>query len=117
MEERTPPKHYVEKCQRMGREIAAKDGSGMVIFTDHAINRCYNRRIDPWKALMVVDNYDLRLDDQKIGKKTYQRYVKEIGARKVYVSLINEDKEIDNKIVKVVILTIVAWRARGKKKK
>lgn len=117
MAEKDPPKHYCERCREMGQELGGKDGSNAVIFTDHAINRCYNRRIDPWKAIMVVDNPDQRLEDQVIHGKAYERYVKSIGARKVYVSLIREPKDIDGKSVPVIILTSVAWRARGKKKR
>lgn len=113
---KVPPKHYIEKCRKMGGEMAQKDGSNMVIFTDHAIERCYNRRISPWKALMVVDNPDQRLDDQRIGRRDYERYVKTIGFRKVYVSLIREPKVIDGENVEVIVLTSVAWRARGKRK-
>jgi len=117
MQDKTPPKHYFERARTMGQEMAGKGGKNTVIFTDHAIKRCYNRRIDPWKALMVVDHPDQRLDNQRIGKKDYERYVKTIGERKVYVSLIREPKVIDGKQVEVIILTSVAWRARGKKKK
>ena len=117
MADKTPPKHYFERARLMGQEMAGKDGKNTIIFTDHAVTRCYNRRIDPWKALMVVDNYDQRLENQKIGGKEYERYVKTIGERKVYVSLIREPKKIDGKEVEVIILTSVAWRARGKKKK
>ena len=116
MAEKTPPKHYFERAREMGQEMAAKDGSNMIIFTDHAIERCYTRRIDPWKALMVVDNPDQRLPDQKIKGKNYERYVKAIGERKVYVSLIREPKEVEGDKVEVIVLTSVAWRARGKKR-
>ena len=116
MTDKTPPRHYVEKCRKMGEEMAQKDGSNTVIFTDHAISRCYNRRISPWKALMVVDNFEQRLEDQEIDGKRYQRYVKTIGDRKVYISLIREPKKIDGREVSIVVLTSVAWRARGKKK-
>ena len=117
MTERKPPQKYIERCREMGKEMAAKGGKNMVIFTDHAIERCYTRRIDPWKALMVVDNPDQRLEDQVIkGKKTYERYVKTIGERRVYVSLIREPKKVDGNQVEVIVLTSVAWRARGKKK-
>ena len=46
----------------------------------------------------------------------YERYVKAIGERKVYVSLKREPKVIDGEEVEVIILTSVAWRNRGKKK-
>lgn len=117
MAEKTPPKHYFERARAMGQDMAGKNGQDTIIFTDHAITRCYNRRIDPWKALMVVDNPDQRLDDQTIGGKDYERYVKTIGERKVYVSLIREPKVIDGAKVEVIVLTSVAWRARGKKRK
>ena len=117
MADKIPPKHYVDKCRRMGEEVAQRDGGDTVIFTTHAVSRCYNRGISPWKALMVVDNYDQRLDDQEIDGKVYERYVKTIGARKVYISLIREPKMIDGKEVEVIVLTSVAWRARGKKRK
>ena len=117
MADKVPPRHYVEKCQRMGLEMAQIDGSDTVIFTDHAISRCYNRRISPWKALMVVDNFEQRLEDQELGGKTYERYVKTIGSRNVYISLIREPKKIDGHEVQVIVLTSVAWRARGKKKR
>ena len=117
MSDKTPPKHYFERCRKMGQEMGGKDGSDAVIFTDHAITRCYSRRIDPWKALMVVDNPDQQLDNQEINGREYERYVKAIGERKVYVSLIREPKIVDGKKVEVIVLTSVAWRARGKKKK
>ena len=116
MADRIPPRHYVEKCRKMGEEMAHKDGTGTVVFTDHAISRCYNRRISPWKALMVVDNFEERLEDQDIGGKAYQRYVKTIGSRKVYISLIKELKKIDGRNVQIIVLTSVAWRAKVKSK-
>jgi len=111
------PEHYVNKCRKIGEQMAGKDGSGMVIFTDHAIERCYHRRIAPWKALMVVDNPDRQLDDQNIDGKIYNRFVKEIGHREVYISLIKEPKIINNNEVEIIVLTSVAWRARDRKKK
>ena len=97
--------------------MGKKDGSDTVIFTDHAVDRCYSRRIAPWKALMVVDNPGRRLEDNEVNGKIYERYVKVIGQREVYVSLIREPKIVDNQEVEVIILTSVAWRARTKKGK
>jgi hypothetical protein len=116
MKEREPPKSYFDKCRSMGEQMASKNGSNTIVFTDHAVRRCYNRRIDPWKALMVVDNPDQRLDDQEIKGRRYERYVKSIGQRKVYVSLIREPKYIKNNKVEIIVLTSVAWRARGGKR-
>ena len=117
MAEREPPQTYFDRCRSMGNEMGAKDGKNTVIFTDHAIRRCYTRRIDPWKALMVVDNPDQRLDNQTLRGREYERYVKSVGERKVYVSLIREPKDIDGVMVEVIVLTSVAWRARGKNKR
>ena len=117
MADKKAPPHYIEKCRKMGEEMGKRDGSNTVIFTDHAVDRCYSRRIDPWKALMVVDNPGRRLEDNEVNDKIYERYIKIIGQREVYVSLIREPKIIDDKEVEVIILTSVAWRARVKKSK
>ena len=118
MAEKKAPKHYIERCRKMGEEVGGKDGSDTVIFTDHAIDRCYSRRIAPWKALMVVDNPDRRLEDQMLENgRVYERYIKIVGHREIYVSLIREPKTIDDQEVEVIVLTSVAWRARMRKKK
>jgi len=118
MADKKAPAHYVDRCRKMGEAMGKKDGMNTVIFTDHAVDRCYNRRIAPWKALMVIDNPGRRLDDQEMENgKTYERYIKCIGSKEVYVSLIREPKIIDGQEVEVLIVTSVAWRARGKKRK
>ena len=115
MAEKKAPQHYLEKCRKMGEAMGKKDGSNTVIFTDHSVDRCYFRRIDPWKALMVVDNPGRRLEDNEVNGKMYERYIKIVGYREIYVSLIREPKIIDDKEVEVIILTSVGWRARPKK--
>ena len=118
MEEREPSVRYVESVRKLGREMKRKDGTGEVVFTDHAIIRMYNKRVHVAKVLMTVDNPDKVLESE-VGER-YKRLIKDIGQRTVYVSVVPEEESVDKttgeKTKKVVVIS-VAWRARGRRKK
>ena len=117
MAERKPPEKYVEGVRKLGQEMQRKDGTGEVVFTDHAISRMYNRRVHVAKVLMTVDNPDEEKDSDE-GPR-YRRLIKAIGQRKVYVSLVREtteDPETGEQRTKTVVIS-VAWRARGRKRR
>ena len=111
MAERTPPKHYIDRVHKLGKDMRAKNGDGQVIFTDHAISRLYNRRIAPWKALMVIDNPDRTLESEE-GEQ-YEKLIKLIGQRRILVTITREKNDDQE----VIVVINVAKRSRGKRKK
>ena len=89
-----------------------KDGTGQIIFTDHAIYRMYTRRVHVAKVLMTIDNPDREMDSDK-GER-YRRLIKGIGKRTVYVSIVREMGPDGKR--KIVVIS-VAWRVRYPKPK
>lgn len=80
-----------------------------MIFTDHAIERMWERHISFEKVLLVLDNPDRELEESERGKR-YHRYVRAVGKqqRQVYVSCVNEGN-------KTVIIS-VGWRSKKKRR-
>ena len=113
---RSPPERYTESVRKLGQEMQRKDGTGEVVFTDHAVWRMYNRRVHVAKVLMTVDNPDREMDSEE-GPR-YRRLLKNIGCRTVYVSIVREKAEDSEsgKVRNKTVVISVGWRARGRKK-
>ena len=94
-----PSDRFVASVTKMAKEMG-------VVFTDHAIERLWGRNIDPWRVPSVLHDPD-RKDTVVHRGKEYQRYIKKIFGRQVYVTFAEEGR------LKVIIS--VAWRGLGKK--
>lgn len=91
--DKEPPGHYIERVRQLGESVG-------LIFTDHAIKRCYGRRVSPYRVILTVENPD-RVMDSPEGKK-YSRLIRRIGKRKTYVSIVVEGS--------AKIIVSVGWR-------
>ena len=92
-----PSDRFVESVEKMAKEIG-------VVFTDHAIDRLWGRNIAPWRVPSVLHDPD-RMDTVIHKGREYERYIKKIFGRQVYVTFRQEGK------LKVIIS--VAWRGLG----
>ena len=99
---KTKPKEPSERFVNGVHKIAKEIG---VAFTDHAISRLWVRGIAPWRVPSVLHDPD-RKDTVTHKGKVYQRYIKRIYGRQVYVTFAEEGK------MKVIIS--VAWRGPNK---
>ena len=93
-----PSPRFVDSVKKMAKEIG-------VVFTDHAIERLWGRNIAPWRVPSVLHDPDRKDTVTHKGKK-YERYIKKIYGRQVYVTFAAEGR------LKVIIS--VAWRGVGK---
>jgi len=93
-----PSERFVDEVKRMAKEIG-------VAFTDHAIDRLWERNISPWRVPAVLHDPDRKDTVIHHGKK-YQRYIKRVYGRQVYVTF----AEAGNS--KVIVS--VAWRGPNK---